>query len=848
MVFNKNRLFAIGRWSAALLLLIVIFLLTQAPLARTEDAGFALSFDGATEYVLLDNTGTVMQGSSWTTAKTISAWIKPEGAASPVTHPSSGALIIGNDRPRLFGITRALYNGADRIWVWNADSNGTDVVGVEFTPGEWLQVTLVHADGLLSVYKNGQFAGSVPSDDTFLPGGDGFLYIGGNGRVTPTQYFNGQIDEVRLWNVALDAAAIQTWTYQSVNDTHPQWQNLMAYYQMSDGGAVLLSDNSANSNSGLLSGGMDQTNWVPSGAFLLPGTPTPTAVSGSHTPTPTLPPTSTPTQTPLPPTPTVTLTAEPGTVTPTNTAVPPTPPSGTDYALSFDGNNDFVRLAETANIMAPGWENSKTVSLWVKPSGVSTCTAATPSHCDAIFGDRARWWGISRGTVNGQDRLWLWNYDGSYDMIGIPYDLDEWTHIALVHAEGNLLAYKNGILVGSTPSGATLQPNTGAQPILHIGGIINNVERNWTFAGQIDEVQIWNIARSQADILQDMSQPLTGSEAGLAAYYQMSDGAGLSLTDNSGHGWTGALFDGAQGVPPDGQPPQWASPGIFGGPPLPTSTAVPTTPVHTATPTFTPSAMPTGPSATPTAPSATPTIPTATAVPPTPTPGAGENHALNFDGMSHYMRLGTTADVMGGDWTNVKTISAWVRPEAGGSPATHPSAGLLIAGNDRPRTFGITRATYDGADRLWVWNSDANGVDMVGIAFTPGEWIHVALVHSGNTLYAYRNGLLVDSTPSSQTYSPGNPGTLYAGGTGRGQYLAGQVDEIRIWNAALDAAALQTWMHLELDPTHPNWANLLAYYRMNEGAGTAVGDGSSHNHNATLHGGMDDASWVPGPW
>lgn len=245
-----------------------------------------------------------------------------------------------------------------------------------------------------------------------------------------------------------------------------------------------------------------------------------------------------------------------------------------DYALQFDGASDFVELGETLAMMGSGWEDTKTVSLWVKPTGSPQCTETNPSpaHCDAIFGDRPRWWGISRGVVGGQDRIWVWNYDGGYDQIGIEYTVDEWVHIALVHENGTLRAYKNGVEVGSgIPSGSTMQPSTGAFPVLHIGGIINNEERNWTFPGQIDELRVWNIARTEAEIAQDMNHTLAGSEAGLVAYYQMSDGSGIVLTDDSRQEWDGAMFG----------PPTWVTPGATDGSPGPTPTPTPT---PTATP------------------------------------------------------------------------------------------------------------------------------------------------------------------------------------------------------------------------------------------------------------------------
>jgi large repetitive protein len=238
------------------------------------------------------------------------------------------------------------------------------------------------------------------------------------------------------------------------------------------------------------------------------------------------------------------------------------------YALEFDGSNDFVELTQTASILGPGWEGTKTVNLWAKPTGqAEVCANGVPSFCDNILGDRPRWWGISRGVLNGADRIWIWNYDGSpgssYDLIGIEYTAGEWVHISLVHGNGRLRAYKNGVEVGNLPSGLTQQPNTGAQPVLHLGGIINNANRNWTYQGQIDEVRLWSRELSGEEINRDMYRTLVGNESGLSAYYQMSDGAGLVLTDDSVNSWNGTLKDGAGDVPPDGFPPAWVMSGAF---------------------------------------------------------------------------------------------------------------------------------------------------------------------------------------------------------------------------------------------------------------------------------------------
>jgi len=671
MLLWGKKIFVSPILAGTLITALVLFLASSLVLpTRAEGPGFALDFNGSTNYISLGDSGDFMGGDGWTAAKTVSLWIRPTRPTSPVTAPPTGELIVGNDVPRSFGITRALYNGQDRIWVWNADSNGPDLIGVPFTVGEWMHIALIHSGGILSVYKDGVLVASVNSGSTYVQNnitGDGKLFMGGSGRSNPALYFQGQIDEVGFWNAGLDGATLGIWWNQELTVDHPNWASLAAYYQMSDGVGTALTDNSGHDRTGTLLGGMGDANWVVSGAFGGP-TPTPTSTA-TETPTPTVtdPPTVTPTATETQPaaqtatptetatetetatpteTATVTLTAtetqlptetptttatatqtetatptETSTVTPTatETATPtvtadlpladtqtPTPtatetqpatPTGTStatptvtgtssptptftptatftatptsapssgYALKFDGSNDYVRFAQTAYMLSPGWESTKTVSLWIKPTGSSLVCTYGVAWCDAVFGDRPRWWGISRGIVSGQDRIWIWNSDwnqGNIDSIGVSYTVGEWMHIAMVHSGGVIRVYKNGIEVAVMASGATVQPNTGGLPFLQIGGVINNTSRVWTYEGLIDELQLWNTARSAAEILQDMSTPLTGAETGLAAYYRMSNGSGLLLTDDSLHAWDGTLYDGGQGVPPDGSPPQWISPG-----------------------------------------------------------------------------------------------------------------------------------------------------------------------------------------------------------------------------------------------------------------------------------------------
>ena len=62
-----------------------------------------------------------------------------------------------------------------------------------------------------------------------------------------------------------------------------------------------------------------------------------------------------------------------------------------------------------------------------------------------------------------------------------------------------------------------------------------------TIEGEIDEVRFWDDKRTASEIADNMFIELNGDEAGLVAYYKMSNGTGTTLTDNSSNSYNGTL-------------------------------------------------------------------------------------------------------------------------------------------------------------------------------------------------------------------------------------------------------------------------------------------------------------------
>ncbi|OGG47458.1 hypothetical protein A2761_03245 [Candidatus Kaiserbacteria bacterium RIFCSPHIGHO2_01_FULL_51_33] len=103
-----------------------------------------------------------------------------------------------------------------------------------------------------------------------------------------------------------------------------------------------------------------------------------------------------------------------------------------------------------------------------------------------------------------------------------------WYHVAATY-DSNFVAefFVNGTSIGTTTGPATAFVNcTGT---FRIGAFLNTVNIIRYFDGLIDDVRVWNIARSASAIASDYQTELTGSEFGLVGYWKLnesSDGSG----------------------------------------------------------------------------------------------------------------------------------------------------------------------------------------------------------------------------------------------------------------------------------------------------------------------------------
>ncbi|MEM7116269.1 MAG: choice-of-anchor D domain-containing protein [Chloroflexota bacterium] len=174
-------------------------------------------------------------------------------------------------------------------------------------------------------------------------------------------------------------------------------------------------------------------------------------------------------------------------------------------ALSFDGTNDSVTTAATATTAT----NNVTIEALVNRTGSDSATRAIVYNGNASSNGYGFY--LQTGTIQ-----LLAGGVGFIDS-GVALPPGDWHHLAAVVQSGSWTIYLNGEIIG-TGSGAPTAPTT----TLSIG---SNHAGTDNFDGAIDEVRIWTVARSQAQIQANMSSRLTGGESGLVAYYTFDQGA-----------------------------------------------------------------------------------------------------------------------------------------------------------------------------------------------------------------------------------------------------------------------------------------------------------------------------------
>jgi hypothetical protein len=200
------------------------------------------------------------------------------------------------------------------------------------------------------------------------------------------------------------------------------------------------------------------------------------------------------------------------------------------------------------------------------------------------------------------------------------------------------------------------------------------------------------------------------------------------------------------------------------------------------------------------------------------------NRAFDFDGVNDYVFLGASDRSVGSTITvstrvkaNATGAAQWIAVKYSGS------IGYILY------IDAAGKAKLDGRDGAGGYKSSGASTTTV----TDGQWHEITGVVSSTGWYIYVDGIL----ENSGAYTPGGSGlasgTNLTSGAYAGQFTPFDIDQLTIWNTALDATGVQNILTTCFTGQE---SNVVAHFDFEETSGTTITDYSPSAVDGIIYG------------
>ena len=197
-------------------------------------------------------------------------------------------------------------------------------------------------------------------------------------------------------------------------------------------------------------------------------------------------------------------------------------PKDVQYTLRFDGTPNSYMVATNS---AGKGSDEFSVEVWIKLDQ----TLGTGSGNVFLMGNE----GVSPRVnytymlrfhefgPNNNPCFWFYVWDGQQKYASAPVSMqlkaDQWYHVAATVKKNDAARlYVDGKQVAACGVGS---PDNGSE-VMYVSSAGMNSDHG--FAGELADLRVWNRQLSEQEIVEGMNAPLTGEEAGLAAWYPLA--------------------------------------------------------------------------------------------------------------------------------------------------------------------------------------------------------------------------------------------------------------------------------------------------------------------------------------
>lgn len=444
-----------------------------------------------------------------------------------------------------------------------------------------------------------------------------------------------------------------------------------------------------------------------------------------------------------------------------------------ENTLQFDGD-DAINVGATESLRM---SSSFTLAAWVNPSGPGSSEAG-----GGVIATREGEYQLARFPDGSIRYAVATDPNGGWMPVdtGVYAPIDQWTHLALTFNGGRVSLYRNGVLAYE---GVTANDTiTDAHPNEHDFRIGGRQSEPQFFEGLIDNVEVWNVPRSQEQIVSTFRLGPSGAELGLSEVEvfldtnrngEPDDFEPTSITDAFGNYEFGGLVSGDYNVV------QMPRDGWLHSYPIDSSHSV----------------------------------------------DIRTGYSVAFDGVDDYVQIGDVPEL---HTPASLTMEAWIYPTGIGSHAGDSGAIII----NQEGEYEIARFE-DGSVQWALCEVEECAFIDTGFHAPENEWTHVAVTFDGEVVRTYGNGRLVDTHPRTNPIGHfnrlvGMNDFRIGGRQALSQHFDGRIDEVRIWSHARSQADIESSLNKRLVGTEPG---LLGYWAFDEGTGSIAFD-ASPNANA----------------
>lgn len=224
----------------------------EALYKQSRGSDNALKFDGVDDIVAIPNGGALNNLQTGT----IELWVKWNGIMQDPSSVDAYGAITGRQSNAVFSNQIIALNGGDpnsANIIWKPYSSTSTAITSTLSPGnKWNHLAIVYSSGNHEMYLNGILVGSSIDAGTIA---DGAVPLTLGGWIDHGSCFgNADLDEVRIWNIALTESQIREWMNRKITADHPAYSNLAGYYNFDEQNLLLAYDSKSGKTGTMING------------------------------------------------------------------------------------------------------------------------------------------------------------------------------------------------------------------------------------------------------------------------------------------------------------------------------------------------------------------------------------------------------------------------------------------------------------------------------------------------------------------------------------------------------------------------------------------------------------------